>query len=108
MKDGTIGCNGVGIDKYGRTLVRCSSSRLDVNREMVANGWAVAYGDYHAEERQSRTGKLGIWAGEFDMPKDWRDTHGDVIDTNADHGLLNSLQAKARMWMATILNYFKG
>jgi hypothetical protein len=29
-------------------------------------------GRYHAEEEQARNEQLGIWAGRFDMPEQWR------------------------------------
>lgn len=106
MKSGNISCNGVGIDKYGRTLVRCSNAQLDINREMVANGWAVAYGDYYAQESLSREKKLGIWGSDFQMPKDWRETHGDVTIAIDENGLVERVIARARLWIGKASNYF--
>jgi endonuclease YncB( thermonuclease family) len=45
----------------------------DLDRWMVASGWAVAYRryslDYVAGEDAARR---SIWSGDFDMPWDWR------------------------------------
>ncbi len=68
-----------GRDRYGRTLV---SVRLERGREredvcawMVANGWAVAeYGppDYSHEEDHARRNRIGLWAGQWQRPSEWR------------------------------------
>ena len=40
---------------------------------MIRRGWAVAYfGDYEGEERAAREDGIGLWAGEFVRPEDWR------------------------------------
>ncbi|MGE0255504.1 MAG: thermonuclease family protein [Alphaproteobacteria bacterium] len=63
-------------DRYGRIVATCFRADEDLNRWMVANGWAVAYRqysiDYVADEDCARRGRLGIWAGTFAMPWDWR------------------------------------
>lgn len=63
-------------DKYGRTVARCFVGGTDLNREMVANGWAVAYRQYSTlyvpDEEQAKASGKGIWAGEFQMPSDFR------------------------------------
>jgi endonuclease YncB( thermonuclease family) len=54
----------------------CFLASEDLNRWMVANGWAVAYRkysrDYVTDEDGARREQLGIWAGTFEMPWDWR------------------------------------
>ena len=62
-------------DRYGRLLATCHVGRKNINREMVAQGWAVSYGRYKREEAKARQGKRGIWVGEFERPRAWRDKH---------------------------------
>ena len=54
----------------------CFKGDEDLNRWMVANGWAVAYRryseDYVADEDAARRSRTNIWSGDFDMPWDWR------------------------------------
>lgn len=75
--DGAV-CRGLEIDRYGRVIVRCRRGELDINREMVRLGMAVSSGfnGYHAEERAARDAAVGIWAGWFDQPREWRERHG--------------------------------
>lgn len=75
-----VACAGWERDKYDRLLGECSAGGVDLNRAQVEAGWAVAYGDYQAEELAARRAERGIWAGEFDRPRDWRATHGDMTD----------------------------
>jgi endonuclease YncB( thermonuclease family) len=82
--DRTIFCRHVERDRYERLLVKCDVDGQSVNRQMVLQGWAVAYGDFHAEERQARANKRGLWAGSFELPSDWRRQHrlGDQSAVN--------------------------
>ena len=61
------------IDQHGRSLAVCRVGDVEINRWMVARGFAVAYGGYEAEERDARQNRRGIWEGEFERPRDWRD-----------------------------------
>lgn len=71
-----VRCEGVGDDRHGRLLARCWLDKLEINRWLVGQGWAVSFGDYQGEERQAKRGRKGIWAGEFQRPADWRaDNH---------------------------------
>lgn len=73
-------CVGDRIDKYARPLVTCFDGSFDVNAIMVRDGLAVAYGAYHAEEREARAKKLGIWQGKFLRPQNWRRIHyGNIM-----------------------------
>jgi endonuclease YncB( thermonuclease family) len=65
-------CRVTGRDRYGRSLARCAVGREDIGASLVRRGFAVAYGDYEREEAEARAGPLGLWAGEFDRPEDWR------------------------------------
>ena len=67
------------VDRYRRQLAyielthRDGSTR-DVCAWMVAEGWAVAeYGaQYRHLEADARRQRRGLWAGDFERPKDWR------------------------------------
>lgn len=72
---GAVRCSGWQNDKYGRLLGSCTVGATDINRAMVASGWAVSYGSYLAEEVAARKAALGIWQGEFIRPAEWRRTH---------------------------------
>lgn len=77
MITGPVSCTVSGHDKYGRTLGYCVSGAFDLNRQMVATGWAMAFAKYNdrysSDEAAARGEKLGLWAGkEFQAPWDWR------------------------------------
>ena len=80
---------GLGTDRYGRFLGTCSAGSTELNRSLVARGWAVAYGDFEAEEEEARQRRVGLWAGEFDPPRRWREMHGDMVDSA--HDLTNAV-----------------
>ena len=73
--NGPVRCTGWQPDKYGRLLGSCMAGKTDLNREMVASGWAVSYGQYAAEEASARKTGLGLWQGEFQRPSEWRKAH---------------------------------
>lgn len=77
---GQVQCLGEGVDRYGRDLVRCQANGVALNEAMVRSGHAVAFGDYEAEQDLARNGRLGLWAGEFDLPKQWRAVHGGLSE----------------------------
>lgn len=79
-----VSCQGWERDRYGRLLATCTAGGIELNRRLVADGWAVAYGGYGAEEAQARAARLGIWAGEFDRPSEWRVMHGELIESPHD------------------------
>jgi len=74
-----VDCTRRDKDRYGRIVAVCTvggAEGIDLNREMVANGWAVAYRryspDYVAEEDKARKAGRGIWSGDFVEPEQWR------------------------------------
>lgn len=69
---GDVECRGVEQDRYQRLLATCRAGGVDVNSEMVRRGMAVSYGSYRTEEAQARAAHAGLWAGEFERPKDYR------------------------------------
>ena len=85
-----VTCSGWQRDRYGRLLGDCKAGGTDLNRGQVEAGWAVAFGDFESEEATARAAKVGIWAGTFDQPQDWRDSHhGEAVERK--HGTLASI-----------------
>ena len=72
---GMVRCRISGQDRYGRQLGHCRAGKTDLNRTMVAQGWAVAYGDYRQEQRAARRARRGLWSGPFVAPRAWRVRH---------------------------------
>ena len=73
---GRVDCEMRDVDRYGRSVAICQSGSVELNREMVAQGLAVAYREYSrryvGDERAAREIERGIWATEFVMPQEWR------------------------------------
>lgn len=76
--DAQTACDADGSDKYGRLLAVCTVANRDLNAAMVADGYAIAFGNYQAEEAAARQKRLGLWAGTFDIPRAWRQSHGGM------------------------------
>ncbi|GAB1582320.1 thermonuclease family protein [Phyllobacterium phragmitis] len=76
-----VRCSGSREDKYNRLLGECKAGDVDLNRSMVEDGWAVAYGNYADDEAQARRERRGIWAGTFERPQDWRREHEAMQET---------------------------
>lgn len=76
-----IDCVTHGRDRYHRLLGVCHQGAINLNEVMVATGFAVAYGDYAGAEQTARNAGLGLWAGTFDRPQDWRTRHGGRTET---------------------------
>lgn len=98
MQAADVACDGWRRDAYDRLLVRCADTKGDINAKMVETGWAVAYGGYASQERAAREAGRGIWAGEFERPQVWRQSHGRPAEN--DHGGLRTLFDAVRRWLA--------
>lgn len=70
-----IQCTVSGQDRYGRGLATCTAGGPDLGGLLVRSGMAVAYGRYEAEERHAASLQLGLWAGRFERPAEWRKAH---------------------------------
>lgn len=77
LAGGGVDCAASERDRYGRPLADCRVGGIDLGRSMVASGMAVADGAYLNEEEAARLAKLGIWAGSFTPPAEWRREHGE-------------------------------
>jgi endonuclease YncB( thermonuclease family) len=71
-----VQCAETSRDRYHRIIAKCRVESNDIGTWMVEHGWALAYRKYSLEyvsaEDRARSAKLGIWAGTFDTPEDWR------------------------------------
>lgn len=92
-----VTCEGSELDRYGRLLAVCSAKGVNLNRELVQMGWAVAFGDYESEEATARQAGSGLWAGSFDRPRDWRTMHGGMAES--EHATL----ARIYNWLRQVL-----
>lgn len=96
-----VSCSGWQRDRYGRLLGDCRAGDTDLNRAQVQAGWAVAFGGFETEEAVARAAKVGIWAGTFEEPQQWRDSHHDA-PVERKHGMLASfgdaLREFVRFW----------
>ena len=72
----TITCVEETRDRYKRIVARCVADGVDLAAAMTRSGHALAYRQYGsayvAEERQAQLAQVGMWAGEFQAPWDWR------------------------------------
>ncbi len=66
-------CRFEGRDKHQRMLGTCEVAGKNLNKEMVQQGHAVAFGRrYNREEGNARAARRGVWAGTFERPQEWR------------------------------------
>ena len=76
IKTSKIKCISLSKDKYKRFLATCFKEKINLNKWMVRNGYAVAYRRYSKEyvkdEKYAKKNKLGIWEGSFTRPEKWR------------------------------------
>jgi endonuclease YncB( thermonuclease family) len=65
-------------DRYQRLVATCWVEGRDLGSTLVAHGWALAYQrysrDYVGDEDMARRARLGLWAGRFEAPWEWRAT----------------------------------
>src|SRR5215213_3677221 len=56
-------------------VLSCTVDGRDIGGRMIETGYAVAYGDYEREEARARAARVGLWAGTFERPSQWRREH---------------------------------
>lgn len=77
----SVSCQVEARDRYGRSVATCRTpDHRDLGARMVATGMAVKYDRYGGERYQdeeaaAKAERLGLWAGKFEMPWDWRREH---------------------------------
>jgi endonuclease YncB( thermonuclease family) len=71
-----LSCEGSEVDIYGRLLAVCYIGGVDLNRTLVAEGWATAFrrysDNYVADETRARGSKRGLWSSSFTPPETYR------------------------------------
>ena len=76
INNSKIRCISSSKDRYKRFLANCFKNKINLNKWMVRNGYAVAYKryskDYVRDEAYAKENKLGIWEGIFIAPENWR------------------------------------
>ena len=82
LSGGVVRVESHGVDKHGRLLGRLFVGDDDVNRALVASGWAWSFGGFagdealEADEERARGARKGLWAGDDPIrPSRWRDLH---------------------------------
>ena len=72
----SVKCNHKDKDRYKRIVAECFAGETNLNKELVRNGWALAYRDYSKDyvidEEYAQENNLGMWKGTFIHPKKWR------------------------------------
>ena len=67
-----VNCQVIGIDRYKWYIGICYVNKLNINKMLVKNGWAIAYRYYSKaytdEEFIAKKMKIGIWKGKFEEP----------------------------------------
>ena len=76
VKGQEVTCEGDKRDRYKRLLAVCFVGPLNINQQMVTDGWALAYRkysmDYVRAETFAKSRREGLWRGEFAPPWEWR------------------------------------
>ena len=76
VKGQDVTCKGDTRDRYKRLIAVCYVGQLNINEQMVADGWALAYRrystDYVRAETLSKSRREGMWRTEFVPPWKWR------------------------------------
>jgi endonuclease YncB( thermonuclease family) len=66
VHDQAVQCRLFGQDISGRPAARCGAGGLDLNRAVVASGWARAQSaDYQPAETEARASHRGQWASTY-------------------------------------------
>ena len=64
------------VDRYKRIVAECFVNNINLNKELVKRGWALAYTDYSKDyvddQNFAKENNLGMWKGTFIHPKKWR------------------------------------
>jgi endonuclease YncB( thermonuclease family) len=85
-----VSCQPLGLDNYDRVLGTCAANGIDLNAEMVRQGFAWAFvkysGDYVEVEKEARAAKRGIFQAPTQPAWDFRKARWQVAATDAPAG----------------------
>ncbi|MFK7941631.1 MAG: thermonuclease family protein [Paracoccaceae bacterium] len=86
----TVNCRGDAYDYFNRLIGWCDADGVDLNREMVRRGWAVAFRRYSelylAEELDAAKAGVGVWRGPFQRPTEFRSAIWAVGEQQSPEG----------------------
>ncbi|URK87606.1 thermonuclease family protein [Rhizobium sp. RCAM05350] len=104
IDDAKTTCEADGSDRYRRLLAVCTAHGLELNSAMVGAGYAIAFGNYEAEQSVAKNHRLGLWAGDFDAPRTWRQTHGGMDEApHIPEGWLGTAISRIGSWSETVI-----
>jgi endonuclease YncB( thermonuclease family) len=75
VRGAAVTCQPEGRDRYRRILAKCKSGDVDLGGLMVHRGMALGEFEYLAAEIAARARGEGIWSSTFVTPKEWRQLH---------------------------------
>lgn len=101
VRGAKIDCRGADTDQYDRLLAVCTAGSVELNGAMVDAGWALAYGGYESAQANARAAKKGLWAGEFERPRDWRRNPGHTAKPTDD--FLAGIGDAIRKWLSSLI-----
>lgn len=86
----SVDCDNRGADGFGRTIAVCHVNEVDLNAEMVSQGFAWAFRKYSTdyaelEDTIRRTGK-GIWQAKTQTPWEYRAAKWEVAAQESPAG----------------------
>jgi endonuclease YncB( thermonuclease family) len=95
-----VNCIAVGLDRYHRIVARCSVGSRELNRYMVATGYAVAFRRYSTEyvsaEESAKAARRGIWSSKFELPSQYREDGGYIVEAPPASEAIGSAQVVRR------------
>ena len=69
-------CTHMDTDRYKRLIVACANQKGDIAEQLIAEGFAIAHRYYSKRyvpaELHARKNRLGLWAGTFQDPYEYR------------------------------------
>ena len=69
-------CKILDIDQYKRYIAECFVNNININKQMIREGWALAYRFYSKkyvkDEIYAKKNMNGIWKSKFQNPWDFR------------------------------------
>ena len=82
-----ITCKGSETDQYERLLATCYMDDINLNQQLIEQGWAIAYIEYSdtylSHERNAQKQNKGIWNTKFVRPSAFRSGQWQDADSTA-------------------------
>lgn len=107
-----VRCTGDEQDHYGRLIAQCTVDGMDLNREMVRRGWAVAFQKftdlYLLEELDAAKANVGLWRGAFQRPTEFRDAVWTASEQQSPNGcpIKGNISQHGRIYHAPWSQYY--